>query len=146
MLEKRHFLVYMLGFPGGASGKEPACQCWRPKRPGFDPCSGKDPRRKHGTPLQCSCLQKSLGRRAWQATAHRLAQSQQHWRDLAARTVAPLAAQAVKNPLAVGKAGFSPWVGKICWRSERLPSPVFLPGEFHGQRSLVGYGSGDLKE
>ena len=33
----------MLGFPGGASGKEPACQCWRPKRPGFDPCSGKDP-------------------------------------------------------------------------------------------------------
>ena len=29
--------------------------------------------------------------------------------------------------------------GKIPWRREWLPTPVFLPGEFHGQRSLVGY-------
>ena len=28
--------------------------------------------------------------------------------------------------------GFYPWVGKIPWRSERLPTPVFSPGEFHG--------------
>ena len=35
--------------------------------------------------------------------------------------------------------GFSPWVGKIPWRREWLPTPVFLPGEFHGQRNLVGY-------
>ena len=34
---------------------------------------------------------------------------------------------------------FDPWVGKIPWRREWLPTPVFLPGEFHGQRSLVGY-------
>jgi len=32
---------------------------------------------------------------------------------------------------------FNPWVGKIPWRKEWLPTPVFLPGEFHGQRSLV---------
>ena len=32
-----------------------------------------------------------------------------------------------------------PWVGKIPWRREWQPTPVFLPGEFHGQRSLVGY-------
>ena len=31
------------------------------------------------------------------------------------------------------------WVGKMHWRRERLPTPVFWPGEFHGQRSLVGY-------
>jgi len=31
------------------------------------------------------------------------------------------------------------WVRKIPWRRERLPSAVFLPGEFQGQRSLVGY-------
>ena len=30
-------------------------------------------------------------------------------------------------------------VGKIPWRRERLLTPVFLPGKFHGQRSLVGY-------
>ena len=34
---------------------------------------------------------------------------------------------------------FNPWVGKIPWRRERQPTPVFLPGESHGQRSLVGY-------
>ena len=32
-----------------------------------------------------------------------------------------------------------PWVGKIPWRREWLPTLVFLPGEFHGQRSLAGY-------
>ena len=33
---------------------------------------------------------------------------------------------------------FSPWTGKILWRRKWQPTPVFLPGEFHGQRSLVG--------
>ena len=31
---------------------------------------------------------------------------------------------------------FDPWVGKIPWRRKWLPTPVFLPGKFHGQRSL----------
>ena len=56
------------GFPGGASGKEPTCQCRRRKR-----------------------------------------------------------------------CGFNPWVGKIPWRRAGQPTPLFLPGESHGQRSLVGY-------
>ena len=34
---------------------------------------------------------------------------------------------------------FSPWVGKFPWRREWQPTPVFLPREPHGQRSLVGY-------
>ena len=34
---------------------------------------------------------------------------------------------------------FDPWVGKIAWRRKWQPTPVFLPGKFHGQRSLVGY-------
>ena len=58
----------MRRFPGGASGKEPACQCRRHKRCRFDP-----------------------------------------------------------------------WVGKIPWRKAWQPTPVFLPGESHGRRSLVGY-------
>ena len=36
-----------------------------------------------------------------------------------------------------GRSGLDLWVGKI-WRKEWLPSPVFLPGEFHGQRRLAG--------
>ena len=34
--------------------------------------------------------------------------------------------------------GFNPWVRKIPWRRKWQPSPVFLPGESHGRRSLVG--------
>ena len=34
---------------------------------------------------------------------------------------------------------FSPWVRKIPWRRAWQPAPVFLPGESHGQRSLVGH-------
>ena len=33
---------------------------------------------------------------------------------------------------------FSPWVGKIPWRMKLQPTPVFLPGKFNGQKSLVG--------
>ena len=35
--------------------------------------------------------------------------------------------------------GFNPWVGKMPWRRAWQPTPVFLPGESHGQRRLVGY-------
>ena len=35
--------------------------------------------------------------------------------------------------------GFHPWVREIPWKREWLPSPVILPGEFCGQRSLAGY-------
>ena len=38
------------------------------------------------------------------------------------------------------------WVGKIPWRRKWLPTPVFLPGKSHGQRSLAGYSPWGLKE
>jgi len=34
----------------------------------------------------------------------------------------------------------NPWVRKIPWREAWQPTPVFLPGESHGQGSLAGYG------
>ena len=55
----------------------------------------------------------------------------------------------VKNlPIKVGdmRQGFDPWVGKIPWRRAWQPTPVFLPGESHGQRSLVGYSPQGRKE
>ena len=45
---------------------------------------------------------------------------------------ASLVAQLVKNLPAMWKTWFDLWVGKIPWRRERLPIPVFWPGEFHG--------------
>ena len=41
---------------------------------------------------------------------------------------------------------FNPWVWKIPWRRAWQPTPVFLPGEAHGRRSLVGYSPYDRKE
>ena len=40
-----------------------------------------------------------------------------------------------------GDPGLIPWIRKIPWRRKRQPTPVFLPGEFHEERSLVGVGS-----
>ena len=42
--------------------------------------------------------------------------------------------------------GFNPWVQEILWRRELQPTAVFLPGEFHGQRRLVGYSPWGCKE
>ena len=70
-----HILLHYLGFPDGASGKEPACQCKRCKTHGFDP-----------------------------------------------------------------------WVRNIPWRKARHPTPGFLPGKSHGQRSLAGYSPWGCKE
>ena len=42
--------------------------------------------------------------------------------------------------------GFDPWVGKIPWRRAWQRTPVFLPGESHGQRSLAGCSPWGRKE
>ena len=56
----------------------------------------------------------------------------------------------VKNPPAKcrrrERRGSSPGVGKTPWRRKWQPTPVFLPGKSHGQRSLVGYSPGGHKE
>jgi len=34
---------------------------------------------------------------------------------------------------------FNPWVGKIPWSRKWQPTPIFLPGKFHGLRNVAGY-------
>ena len=41
--------------------------------------------------------------------------------------------------LQCGRHRFDPWVRKIPWKRKWQPTPVLLPGKFHGWRSLVGY-------
>ena len=53
---------------------------------------------------------------------------------------------AVRNPLTMQETWVQSLVEKIPWRREWLPTPVLLPGEFHGQRSLVGYSPQGLTE
>ena len=63
--------------------------------------------------------------------------------------LASLMAQWVKNPPAMQETQ-ERWVqslgGKEAWRRKWQPTPVFLPGKSHGQRSLAGYSPGGFKE
>ena len=78
MLEPRKLLdapqAAQVSFPGGASGKEPACQCRRHKRIGFNPWVGKIPWGRKWQPTQYSCLENSMDRGAWWATVHGVTQ------------------------------------------------------------------------
>ena len=59
---------------------------------------------------------------------------------------ASLVAQLVKNPPAMQETWFDPWVGKVPWRRERLPTLVFWPGEFHEVYRPWGYKESDKTE
>ena len=52
----------------------------------------------------------------------------------------------VKNLPTVPELRFNPWVRKMPWRREWLPTSIFLPGEFHGKKSLAGYSPWGHKE
>ena len=43
-----------------------------------------------------------------------------------------------RDRLQCRRPGLDPWVRKIPWRRKGQPTLVFLPGEFHGQKSLAG--------
>ena len=58
--------------------------------------------------------------------------------SLVAQTVKPLPARRETRVQSLG--------GKIPWRRKWQPTPVLLPGKFHGQRSLVSYSPWGLKE
>ena len=59
---------------------------------------------------------------------------------------ASLVAQLVRICLQCGRSGFDPLVGKIPWRRERLPTPVFWPREFHGLYGPWGRKELDMTE
>ena len=95
------FSKVIYGFPSGSDGKESACNAGDL---GSIPGSGRFPGEGTSNPLHCSCLERSMDRGAWQATAHEMAKSQTPLSDLhfhftlmtyqAARAVKPLLANA----------------------------------------------------
>ena len=76
----------LLGFPGGANGRELACQFRRQRRHQFDPWSGNSPGGGHGNPLQDSCLENPMDRRAWQPVLHGVTKSQTRLKRLSSST------------------------------------------------------------
>ena len=108
-----------LGFPGGSDGKESACHAGD-----TGPILGwKDP------------LEKEMA-----THSSILAWGIPWWASQVVLLVKNL--PAIEGDV---QCGFDPWVGKIPWRAWQ-PTPVFLPGEFHGQRSLAGYSPWGRKE
>ena len=135
--------LQIMGFPHRSVGKESACNAGDL---GLTSGLGRSPGGGNGNPLQYSCLEDPMDRGAWRATVHRIAGV---GHNLATKPLPPLSywasqvALLVKNPPATAgrrkRLGFDPWAGKIPWRRKWQPTPVYLPGEFHGQRSLAGY-------
>ena len=80
------------------------------------------------------------GTGAWWAAVYGVAQSPTRLKQLSSSSSSgtngkELASQCRRHK----RCGFDPWVRKIPWRRAWQPTPVFLPGESHGQRSLAGY-------
>ena len=107
--------VKSVGFPGGASSKEPACQCRRQRRQGFGPRFGKIPWRRewHPTPVFLP------GESPWAEEPGGL-QS--------------MGSLGVGHDWATSFSLFT----FMHWRRKWQPTPVFLPGESQGWGSLVG--------
>ena len=64
-----------VGLPWGLSGKESTLKTGDSGDEGSIPRSGSSPGEGHGNPLQYSCLKNPMDRGGWQATVHRLAES-----------------------------------------------------------------------
>ena len=73
--EDRGPVYLVLGFPGGASGKELPENAGDIRDMGSVPGWGRSPGEGHGNPLQYSCLETPMDRGAWQATFHGVAKS-----------------------------------------------------------------------
>ena len=101
--------------------------------PGLETSSGE------GTsyPLQYSGLENSMDRRAWQATVHRIANSQTWQSDFHF-----IGSSTAKDSLQCRRPQFDSWVGKIPWRRDRIPTPVFMdfPGGSDRKRICLQFG------
>ena len=108
----------------------------------------------NGNPLQCSCLENPRDGEAWWAAVYGVAQSRTRLKQLSSSSSSSSSShQGFPGPqwsrICLQYRThriFDPWVRKVPWRRKWLPTPVFLPGGSHGQRSLAGYSSRVAKE
>ena len=114
--------IPFLGFPGGASGKEPTCQHRRHKRHGFNPWIRKIP-----------------WRRAWQPTPVFLPEESHGQRGLEGYSLWGLKEfNKTEQPI--------PTHMILLWKKKWQPTAVFLLGKSHRQRSLADYSPWGHKE
>ena len=83
----QYFVIMNSSLSGGASGKEPTCQCRRHKRCSSIPMLGRSLGGGCGNPLQYSCLDNPMDRGAWWATVHGIAELETNERLVDGETV-----------------------------------------------------------
>ena len=76
---KHRITIWSSNSTPGSDGKESACYAGHLD---LIPGSGRSPAEDHGNPLQYSCQENSMDRRAWQATGYMVAKSQTQWKRL----------------------------------------------------------------
>ena len=121
-MAKISFLIYFLDFPGGSVVKNLPASAGDAGGLGLIPGSGRSPGVGNGNPLPYSCLENPMDRGAWWAAVHGVSQS---WTRLS---------------------DFTFTFHFHALEKEWQPTPVFLPGESHEQRSLVGCSPWGLTE
>ena len=90
------------------------------------PGLGRFPGGGNGNPLECSCLENPMDSGAWQITDHGVEKSQTWLEQLSMHLGKQQSNKSMKKRQNIC---IAPW----------QPTPVFLPVEFHGQKSLAGY-------
>ena len=96
---------------------------------------------RNGNLLQYSCLENPMDRGAWKATVHGAAKNRIQLSDF------PYSGpNEMGFPDGSRDLGSIPGSGRFPWRRKWQPTPVLLPGKFHGQRSLVCYSPWGHKE
>ena len=150
---------FMKGFPGGASGKEAACQCRRPKRLGFDPWVGKSPlsRKRQCTPAFLPRKFHAQGNLAGY-TVHGMQRTRHDWSNLACTarfnqnprsSVRKETGFNLRRHSVIDTFDFRDTAVSPCRRPGSVPGsgrspgagngiPVCLPGESQGQREPGG--------
>ena len=127
------YTYLFLGFPSSASGKESKV--------------------KMLVTQWCPTLCESMDRGAWWATVHGVFLGQNTGKNTGVGCYFLLQGNLpnpqIKHgsqPACQGRRHKKCWLRKIPWRRKWQPTPVFLPGECHGERSLEGYGPQCCKE
>ena len=110
-----------MGFPGSSDVKQSACNAGIP---GLIPGSGRSPGEGNGNPLQYPYLENPMDRGVWQAIQSMVLQRAGHDSHFHFH-ISDIVAENYRKVYP--------------WRREWLSTPVFLPGEFHGHRSLANY-------
>ena len=87
-----------------------------------------------------------MDREAWWATVHGVTKSRTRLSDFTYLLGFSVSSDYKESACNAGDTASIPGWGKISCRREWLPTPVFLPGESHGQGSLVGYSPRGRKE